>query len=542
MHRLYLSFLRGISANWVARIGAGLTTATFILFVVVMVMRVGGGITNPYFDLLLFMGLPPLFVGGLVLVAVGWWLFRREQRLRGLTGEELLRRQFGDEISRPGVFGSKLAWTVLGLTAVNLAVLGGGTWQMREHMDSAEFCGTTCHVMKPEWTAYQDSPHRQVPCVECHVGEGMDALVASKVRGLQQMYEHAAGIYHRPIPTPVHTLSPADETCGRCHAAEHELGRLTKTFTHFGTDAANTRTYDTVDLKVGAGDGTRGVIHWHASPRTQIEFASVSGERQQILWVEVRESGSVVRRYENRALLARADADGAGEPRTMDCTDCHNRVAHVYQSPESRIDELLASGVIDPTLPYIKAKALDAITNDYPTQAVAVARIRDGLERYYALHHPRLSTRKGDEIERAIVALTRLYDRNIHPEMRVEWDSYPSLVGHSSPGQGCFRCHNPALRDEQGRSPSHECTACHSILAQDSSSPFEFQAPGSPDAPSAARHEYLMDEYYGSIGASPPGEAAPGAAAPGEAAPGESAPGEVPPRGEVTASATDAVR
>ena len=26
-----------------------------------------------------------------------------------------------------------------------------------EYIDSNQFCGTTCHVMEPEWTAYQRS-------------------------------------------------------------------------------------------------------------------------------------------------------------------------------------------------------------------------------------------------------------------------------------------------------------------------------------------------------------------------------------------------
>ncbi len=524
MHRLYLSFLRGISVHWMARSGAALTTATFVVFVVVMVARVGGGIANPYFDLLLFLGLPPIFVAGLVLVAIGWWLFRREQRRQGITEEELLRRRFGADVSRPGVFGSRLAWTLLGLTTLNLAVLGIGTLQMREHMDSAEFCGTTCHVMNPEWTAYQDSPHSEVPCVECHVGEGMDALLASKVRGMQQMYEHAMGLYNRPIPTPVHTLSPASETCGRCHAPEHDFGRMTQVHTHFGLDEANTRTYDTIDLKVGPGDGTRGGIHWHAAPLTRIDFGSVEGRRQQILWVEVRDAGGAVRRYENRA---RSGATAAGESRRMDCTDCHNRVAHVYQSPEATLDRLLAAGAIDAQLPFIKAKALAALTNDYPSKTVARGRIRGALQRYYALHHPQVSTLRGEQIEQAIEVLCDVYERNVHPEMRVTWDSYPSLVGHPAPGQGCFRCHNPDLRDEQGRSPSYECTACHSILAQDSPRPFQFQQPAEAGDPAAARHDYLMGEYYGSQGIEqPPGlepDATPGEAeiaSDGEAAPG----------------------
>lgn len=506
MHRLYLSFLRGIAVNWVARLGAGVTTASFIAFLVVEALRFGGHIANPYFDLLLFMGLPPLFVGGLVAVAVGWYLFRREQRVHGVSEEELLRRRFGDEITTPGVLGSKLAWIVGGLSAVNLAVLGGGTAHMREHMDSAEFCGTTCHVMDPEWTTYQDSPHRAVPCVECHVGEGVDALLASKIRGMGQMYEHARGIYHRPIPTPVNTLSHARETCGRCHSAGVDHGRVTRTHTRFALDAANTRSYDTVDLKVGAGDGRRGVIHWHAAPDTRVEFGSLGGKRQDITWIEVQSAGGAVHRFENRALAARAEP---GEAREMDCTDCHNRVAHVYESPETGVDRLLEQGVLDASLPYIKAKALEAVTNDYPSEVVARERIRAALEGYYSIHHPKVALTKGAAIERAIATLQQFYARNIHPEMRVAWDAYPSKVGHSGPRQGCFRCHNRDLVDAEGRSPGYECTTCHSILADDSPRPFALQEDGAADDPLAAQRTYLSREYDESRGVAPTGTGAP---------------------------------
>ena len=508
MHQLYLSFLRGLSANWLARIGAGVTTASFVAFSFVELLRATGGITNPYFDLVLFLALPPLFVGGLLLVAWGWWLFRRQQRRLGISEEELLRRRFGEDITRPGRFGSKLMAVVAALTAINLAVLGGGMFQMHEHMQQATFCGTTCHVMKPEWTAYQDSPHRSVPCVECHVGEGMDALVASKVRGMQQMWEHAAGIYHRPIPTPVHTLSPAQETCGRCHAPEYDVGRQLRVKQRFALDEANTPTFSTVELKVGAGDGQRGVIHWHAARQVRVDFEPADERRTQVRWVEVRQGGKV-RRFVNQR-LAPAGAAGGLPVRRMDCTDCHNRAAHVYQSPEAAVDELIARGAIDSELPYVKAKALDALTRDYPSRAVAAQRIEATLTGYYDHHYPDLPPRKRARIDEAVRALVAVHSRNVHPQMRVEWGAYPSLNGHPAPGQGCFRCHSPDLVDEQGRAPAHECTTCHSILADGSPEPFAFQRALPPTDPERAEYDYLANEYRRSLKL-PPAEPAPAA-------------------------------
>ena len=52
-------------------------------------------------------------------------------------------------------------------------------------MDSTTFCGQTCHtVMQPEFSAYQNSPHARVECVQCHIGPGAGWFVRSKLSGL----------------------------------------------------------------------------------------------------------------------------------------------------------------------------------------------------------------------------------------------------------------------------------------------------------------------------------------------------------------------
>jgi nitrate/TMAO reductase-like tetraheme cytochrome c subunit len=69
---------------------------------------------------------------------------------------------------------------------LNVLIVGTASYEGVTYMDSATFCGTSCHVMKPQWAAYQDSPHSHVDCVECHVGAGMSAYLAAKVNGTKQ--------------------------------------------------------------------------------------------------------------------------------------------------------------------------------------------------------------------------------------------------------------------------------------------------------------------------------------------------------------------
>src|SRR5438067_2509899 len=86
------------------------------------------------------------------------------------------------------------------------------------YMESVTFCGQSCHtVMQPEYTAYQSSPHSHVECVKCHIGPGASWFVKSKLSGVGQVFAVTFKTYPKPIPTPVHNLRPARETCETCH-------------------------------------------------------------------------------------------------------------------------------------------------------------------------------------------------------------------------------------------------------------------------------------------------------------------------------------
>ena len=93
-----------------------------------------------------------------------------------------------------------------------------GSYKAYEFTDSVQFCGQTCHtVMHPQFTAHQLSAHARVACVECHVGSGASWYVKSKVSGTRQVFAAAFNTFPRPIPTPVHNLRPAQDTCEQCH-------------------------------------------------------------------------------------------------------------------------------------------------------------------------------------------------------------------------------------------------------------------------------------------------------------------------------------
>ena len=55
---------------------------------------------------------------------------------------------------------------------------------------------------------------------------------------------------------------------------------------------------------------------------------------------------------------------------------------------------------------------------------------------------------------------------NIFPEMEIDWGTYQSFTCHQGEENGCYRCHNDALRSESGKTITQDCSACHIILVE----------------------------------------------------------------------------
>jgi hypothetical protein len=377
----------------------------------------------------------------------------------------------------------------------NVIILGLASMRTLHFMDTPRFCGTACHsVMNPEWTTYQDSPHARVACVDCHVGEGPEAMFEAKMRGLYQVLSVSLGLYEKPIPTPVHTLRPARETCETCHWPEKFYGTQLQTYVRYQRDEQTTPRYTTLNLKIDAGRrGKRSGIHWHIARDHEVRYASVDDERQEMIWVEVEYPDGSVRRYHNTELEGHEEP--ASHTRAMDCVDCHNRATHIYEDPGRALDEHLRTGALDRELPFIKRVARRAITLDYPDRAAAMAGIENALHGFYRRRYPDLAVRELDSIDRAVELLRDLYRRNIHQEMNIDWGAYPSHLGHEREGFGCFRCHTSEMVDEQGDHVSNECTLCHSILALDSDERFRYLDAPAEDELERPMHEFLRQEF-----------------------------------------------
>ena len=133
-----------------------------------------------------------------------------------------------------------------------------------DYMDSVTFCGQTCHtVMQPEYTAYQNSPHSHVECVKCHIGPGASWFVKSKLSGVGQVFAVTFNTYPKPIPTPVHNLRPARETCETCHWPQKYGEDRVQVINKFADDETNTITKTVLLMKIGGGNHGIGIHGTH---------------------------------------------------------------------------------------------------------------------------------------------------------------------------------------------------------------------------------------------------------------------------------------
>ena len=360
--------------NWISIGGAVVTTLSAVLFLIVFLLDALGFHTNPYIGIVVFLILPGFFIGGLVVIPIGMWIERRRQ----LSGRRPSKPAWPTlDLNNPVT--RRTTTVVLVMTFLNVVIVSLASYRGIEYMDSVQFCGQVCHtVMQPEYTAYQNSPHARVLCVQCHIGPGAPWFVKSKLSGVRQVFAVMAHSYSRPIPTPVTNLRPARDTCEQCHWPAQFHGDKVLTLREYADDEANTESDTTLQLHIGgggervqAGEG----IHWHVNPGNKIEYWPTDDKRDVIARVRLTTPDGKETVFNAEGVT---DDKLAGiEPRTMDCIDCHNRPTHTFAASASKaVDAAMADGFIAASLPYVKKETVAA-----PDRQLSHARAGAGDDR-----------------------------------------------------------------------------------------------------------------------------------------------------------------
>ena len=444
--------------------GVVIAGVSFGLILFLLVLEQFSGPSKPYMGIIAFVILPAFLIGGLAIAAFGVWREARWQRMN-ISAEHHLPVI---DLNNPR---HQAAVALVSTGSLLLLVFSAfGSFQAYEHTDSDAFCGQTCHtVMNPEFTAYSNSPHARVGCVKCHIGPGAGWFVRSKLSGAYQLYAVAFNVYSRPIPTPIHNLRPAQETCEQCHWPRQFFSEKRVSNTYFASDVNNSKWTLDLLVRVGGGNGQAGPtsgIHWHMNINNKVSYIATDSGRQAIPWVRsVGPDGKATVYQSTEHPLSAADVQET-RMRRMDCIDCHNRPTHIYYPAARSVDNLMAVGRIDPSLPSAKNLAVYALEKPYASTQVATDSIRTIVNEYYDATYPAVASAKKTQIAQMVSELQRVYGRNYFPSMRANWKAFPDNIGHMY-FLGCFRCHDGKHVSESGKVLTNDCNACHVVLAQE---------------------------------------------------------------------------
>jgi hypothetical protein len=455
---------RSLYRHPLAAVGGAFVLAGSLVFLLLVFIDLTSPNENTYRSLITYFAVPAVVVIGLLLFLIAV----RRQVVNARRRGENVRFNLRIEPSSPRYMRS--LWLFLGLGVALLLATGWAGFKGYEATDSVSFCGETCHaVMGPQATAYENSPHAQVLCAECHIGPGTSFWVRSKIDGIRQVIKTATNTYDRPIKTPVESLRPAQQTCEQCHWPSQFYGRKLVTKHYYRSDEANSPWTISMLVNIGGSAGTQDAgsdgIHWHMLAGKTIEYLAVDEKRQDIPWVRVVRDDGSVSTYADPNASYPDPADSATELRVFDCIDCHNRPSHQFLPPAVAINQEIASDTISRDLPYIRRVGLELLNSLYETQDEAEAAIRSTLAAYYSETYPDRVDDLGDEIAEAADTLVDIYRGNFFPEMKTDYRAHLDNVSHFV-NDGCFRCHGSDMVDEAGTTISMECDSCHTIVAQ----------------------------------------------------------------------------
>ena len=446
-NRPVLSFL---TSHWLSVLGSALVTIAGCSWLFVLALHGGGNAANPYLGILIFFAIPAVFFAGLILIPIGSWFARRRIQAGLATAQ-----------SRPAAL-RRLAFFFGTMTVVNVIIASQVTYRAVTHLETDQFCGQSCHVMKPQFTANRRTAHRNVGCVACHVVPGAAGFVQAKMSGTRQLIEVTLNNYPRPVPPALQTnrLVSSAETCEKCHSRAIDSGSPLRVISKFKDDESNTP-IQTV-LVMNAGGGRSGGIHGaHLGPGIEIRYHA-DAKRQVIPSVEYRNN----RTQETRTYAVAGASNSGTQEFPMECADCHNRQGHRFEQPEEAVDGAMAAGQIPVGLPFAHKTAVEILKGSYSNEDGIPA----AFTAFYRQKYPDITAKRAGDITSAGNTLLSLYQRNVFPDLGVKWGTYANNLGHAD-NAGCFRCHDESHVTPQKKTISQDCSLCHNPLAVEETSP-----------------------------------------------------------------------
>jgi len=443
--------------NRLSLIGGAITTASAMVLIGFWIIDLlgHGGSSNPYIGIILDLCLPAIFVCGLVLIPIG--IVTRRGYLRATDQVPSL---FPEIDLQDPTFRRGLDFVIVA-SLINFVIVGTASYRGVAYMDTVSFCGATCHVMTPEFTAYHVSSHAGVACTDCHVAPGPAGYIHAKMNGTKQLFMVLAHDYPHPIMAD-NKVPVASATCLNCHNPTQMIGDKINVRTAYGDDEKNTQTSSITMLHVGGRDSFGHLSGIHGAHMGKIEYIGTDSTNQTIPWIgKTNDDGSIT-----EFTTTGGKSQVTGRKRLMDCIDCHNRAAHSFDTPENVLNKDMAQGRPSASLPFIHKEGLALIKAEYPSAEVARSQIPLKLVTFYRSQFPAVWNAQRPQIDAAAQTLVSIYSQNVFPAMNVRWGTHPNNIGHND-SPGCFRCHDGSHTTKSGTAITNDCSACHNLLVTD---------------------------------------------------------------------------
>ena len=360
-------------------------------------------------------------------------------------------------------------YIILGALTIILLMAGAYGW---EYTNSPEFCGTSCHTMPPEYTAYLTSPHARIACVDCHIGKGFIATrITRKAGDLKHVFATTFQTYKFPIRA--HDLRPARETCELCHFPDKFADDSLREIKTYKNDLENSPVSIYLTLRTGGGNQREGLgrgIHWHI--QNKVTYFATDLEEQEIPYVKVENNDGSFQEFIDIETGFEIDQIAPEDIKEMDCITCHNRITHLVLRPSDTIDMLISRGQISREIPEIRRMAIEVYGKIYSSVEEGQNAIA-GMEDYYRVYHTKFYKNNSPLITQTIQVLQDAYAVSVYPEQNSDWTTHPNNIGHAD-SPGCFRCHDGQHLNSENKAIRLECNLCHSIPVV--AGPYDFTA------------------------------------------------------------------
>lgn len=340
-------------------------------------------------------------------------------------------------------------------------VFANNAW---EQSNSPVFCGTTCHTMPPEYVTYSNSSHTNIACEDCHMGRGTLSLMVYRKVAYSWQTGSAMVLNTYKYPIFAKNMLPSRDACENCHKPEKFSTDKLVELKHFAADDTNTPTSTYLVLHTGGGLARLGLgkgIHWHIE--NKVQYYATDAEQQNIPYIVVTKGDGSKVEYTDATATFDASKVTPAQLKTMECITCHNRTAHLVDSPDAAMDDLLNRGLVSPKIPEIKKKGVEVLTARYTSDQTAMSGIA-ALTDYYQKYQSDFYTAQGGAalLNAAIKNMQDTWKSITFIDQKVDWTTHPNNMAHKD-FAGCFRCHDGKHVTKDKLAIRLECNLCHSV-------------------------------------------------------------------------------